>query len=466
MGESIEQPNVPISWRYTGGSPGFWVLVVLTGVAAGLGAIVLMALLHFIQHTAYGYSSGPFQQGVEHAPAMRPLVVMSTAGVVMAASWYALRRFGKGVHGLSESVWEHAGKLPFVTTVINAILQMVAVGFGATLGREGAPKEAGAAIASKLGDLFSLSDDQRRVLVACGAGAGMAAVYNVPLGGALFGAEVLLGTLSLSEVAPAVACSGIATAVSWLGLPDRPTYVLPALHVDAGLVLWALAFAPIAGIATALYVKSISWGKERLGNSTVRSACLVAVFAATGALALRWPGILGNGKDITQLAFVGSMSVGLATVLLVLRPLATSAFLRAGAIGGLFTPTLTLGVLLGRLCGHAWHGLAIGHEPVPAYAAIGGATLLAGAMQAPVAAVVLVLELTGTGISLAVPILLALTGSMLVARAIDDRSIYTVSRHAVPRRYTTWLFATHRGDEQHQLGIEGAEEPEEEEPQK
>ncbi len=424
---SATQPNVPVSWQHTGGSLRFWVLVVITGVGAGLGAIALMGILHAVQHLAYGYHHGSFEAGVARASRFRPLVAMTAGGVIMALAWLALRRISHSETGLSKAIWEHAGRMPFLATVANGILQMVAVAFGATLGREGAPKEVGAAIASRVSELFSLDDSQRRILVACGAGAGMSAVYNVPLGGALFGVEVLLGTLSLPVVTPAIATSAIATAVSWIALPDRPTYLLPALHVHGYDLLWAALFGPCAGLASAWYVKSISWAKKRMADGWPRSVALVMVFVATGALAMEWPGILGNGKDVTQLAFTGTMGVGLLVALILLRPLATSGFLRSGAVGGLFTPTLTLGVLLGSLAGHGWNALTGLHAPIPAYATIGGAALLASALQAPLAAVVLSFELTGTGISLVVPMLIALTGAMLVARALDDRSIYTVS---------------------------------------
>lgn len=429
------QPNVPISWSHTGGSPRFWILVVLTGVGAGVGAIVLMGILRDIQHAAYGYDRGSFEFGVVHASRLRPLVAMAVGGFIVAASWYALRRITHGERSLSEAVWHHAGRLPFLATVANGVLQMVAVAFGATLGREGAPKEVGAAIASALAGRFRLNDTQRKVLVACGAGAGMSAVYNVPLGGALFGAEVLLGTMSLPAVIPAIATSAIATAVSWLALPNHATYMLPVMPVNGSELLWAALFGPVAGLVTAWYVQSISWAKKKLADGWIRSLALVAVFAATGAVAILWPGVLGNGKDVTQLAFTGEMGVGLVAVLLILRPLATSAFLKAGAVGGLFTPTLTIGVLLGGLVGHGWGVITGVHNPIPAYAAIGGVALLAAAMQAPLAAVVLMLELTGTGISLIVPMLVALTGAMLVARMFDDRSIYSASRARTGRLF-------------------------------
>ena len=97
-------------------------------------------------------------------------------------------------------------------------------GMGASPGREAARKQAGAAFASLLARWFGISPSQRRLLVACGTGAGIAAVYNVPFGGALFALEVLLGTLALPLVAPALAVSLIAGAVAWLFRPDQPTH--------------------------------------------------------------------------------------------------------------------------------------------------------------------------------------------------------------------------------------------------
>lgn len=99
---------------------------------------------------------------------------------------------------------------------------------GTALGREGAPKQAGAVIANFFSDKVRLSDEQRRLLVACGSGAGMAAAYGVPLGGALFALEVMRGMLALRYVLPALCASVVATAVSWLALPDAPTCLIPA----------------------------------------------------------------------------------------------------------------------------------------------------------------------------------------------------------------------------------------------
>ncbi len=429
----IMQPNVPPGLDVPGRSPRFWALVLLTGVGAGLGAGGLMLLLHLVQHLAYGYGSGPFQRGVERSTPERRVLVMAAAGVLTGGAWLWLRHATRDhpPPGLTQAVWQRAGRLPFVATVANGVVQMVAVALGASLGREGAPKELGAAVASRLADQGGLTASQRRVLVACGAGAGMAAVYNVPLGGALFATEVLLGTIALPLVLPALATSAVATWVSWLLLPNRPTYRVPAHGVSPAQLVWALLAGPLAGVVAVVYIRLVAWAKARRPQGWRLVAALVLVFTAIGAVAIVYPEILGNGKDVAQYVFVGELGVPLLAVLVVLRPLATALCLRSGAAGGLFTPTLTFGALLGALLGHLW-SLAWPGAPLGSYAVILAAAMLAAAMQSPVASVVLVLELTGGGLPLMVPLLLAVASATLVCRRLEPRSVYSAGLRPEP----------------------------------
>ncbi len=420
----IMQPNVPLVWGSSRELVRFWLLVAVTGIGAGIGAAVLMEILHGVQHLAYGYHAGLFQRGVQAAPPLRRVVVMAIAGVLAGLAWLTLRRFTHLSTGLSEAIWEKDGALPFFFTIVNAVIQIGTVALGATLGREGAPKETGAAIASKLSDVGRLTPAQRRLLVACGAGAGMAAVYNVPLGGALFGLEVLLGTLTLPMVLPALATAGIATGVSWILLPDQPTYHLPTYAVSLTQVVAAIVCGPLAGVLAVGYIRLFAWSKEHRPGGWQLLMSLAVVFVAVGCVSVEYPEILGNGKDLAQFLFLGQLGLPLVAVLLVIRPLATGTFLRGGAVGGLFTPTLAFGALFGALFGHAWTLLWPG-APLGSYAIIGATAMLAAAMQAPLASLALVIELTGTGGSLLVPLVLAVIGAMLVSRALDDRSIYT-----------------------------------------
>ncbi len=427
------QPNVPLTWSGIGYSTRFWAVLVTVGVGAGLGAVALMGLLRAVQHLAYGYSSGSFLAGVDAAPAGRRVLALILAGLVAGAVWYVLRRVTKGGAGLLESVWQHSGELPLVATLVNAATEMVIVGLGASLGREGAPKDAAAALASKLADLARLPRAERRLLVACGAGAGLAAVYNVPLGGALFALEVLLGTLSLPLVLPAVAASAIATAVAWVGLPDRPVYHLAVSTVTASEVVWAALFGPLAGLAAVGYVRLIAWAKATKPSGIALVPTTTLTFAAVGALGLAYPQILGNGLDLAQLSFTGSVAVATLAVLALLRPLATGACLRSGALGGLLTPTLCAGAVLGGLAGSGWDHLWPG-SPVGDFAVLGATCLLAATMQAPLTAGVLIFELTDHLGSLLVPGLVAVVGATLVARALDERSIYSAPLLSSARR--------------------------------
>lgn len=417
------QPNVPGRGIVASFGVRFWALVVAVGVAAGLAGAALIELLRVVQHAAWDYRSGQFLDAVERTSAGHRVLVLLIGGVVAGAGTTALARIG-GAGEVSESIWLRAARLPLWASLARAVHSIVIVALGASLGREAAPQQAGAAFASTLSDWTRLPEWQRRLLVACGAGAGMAAVYNVPLGGALFALEVLLGTLTLPLVLPALATSLIATGVAWIALPIAPTYEVPTYGVEASQVVWALIAGPLAGLAAVAYINLIARAHARRPAGWIRLLAPIVVFTALGAVAIAYPQLLGNGKNVVQLALVGQLGVVLLAVLLALKPLATAACLGSGAPGGLFTPTLAVGVLLGGLLGEGWSQLWPG-APLGSYAIIGGAAVLGAAMQGPLAAVVLLLELTHHGDGLMVPVLLAVVAATVVTRLLGAPSIYS-----------------------------------------
>jgi CIC family chloride channel protein len=419
---STPQPNVPGRGIVASYGVRFWILVVLVGLGAGLGGAALMELLRAVQHLAWSYHSGDFLEGVKRTSSTQRVLVLLIGGVVAGAGALALARGGAGE--VSEAIWLRGARLPLLASLARAVHSIVIVALGASLGREAAPQQVGAAVASALSDWARLAEWQRRLLVACGAGAGMAAVYNVPLGGALFALEVLMGTLTLPLVLPALATSLIATAVAWIALPTSPTYTISTYPIHASQVVWALIVGPIAGLAAIAWIRLIHRAHALRPSGWMRLATPIAMFAALGALAIAYPQLLGNGKPVVQLALVGQLSVGLLAVLLVLKPLVTAACLGSGAPGGLFTPTLAYGVLLGGLLGDAWTQIWPG-APLGSYAIIGGAAVLGASMQGPLAAVVLLLELTHHADALMVPILLAVVEATVLARVLGAPSIYS-----------------------------------------
>jgi H+/Cl- antiporter ClcA len=294
---------------------------------------------------------------------------------------------------------------------------------GVSLGREGAPKQAGAVMANFFSDRGRLSDEQRRLLVACGAGAGMGAAYGVPLGGALFSLEVMRGMLALRYVLPALFASVVATAVSWVALPDAPTYIIPAYSSSFSCVAWALLAGPIAGVVSVGYVRVVTWADRNRPQGWRRLAAPFLGLGLLGVVSIWFPQLLGNGKDISQLAFTNHVAPALLLMLLVLKPAATVLCMRTGAPGGLFTPSLTVGASLGAVLGHAWSWLWPGVPP-GLFAVLGAAAVLAATTQGPISTVILMMELTGRDRSFILPLLLVVATATLVARTIEPRSIY------------------------------------------
>jgi H+/Cl- antiporter ClcA len=408
-----------------GYSAKFWLLVVLIGVAAGIGASALMGLLKLVEHLFYGYRRGPYLDGLSVGSGLHRVVVLLLAGVIIGVGVTLLHRLPiSGGTEISEALWLHGARLPFLGSIARGVLSIVTIGMGVSLGREAAPQLAGAATASWLAEWAQLPQWQRRLLVASGAGAGFAAVYNVPLAGALFALEVLLGTVALPLVLPALAMSVTATAVAWITLGTAHTYHMPTYNLRAAQMVWAVLAGPVIGVAAVAWVRSIELASSLRPKHWGRFAAPLVVFGLLGVVSIQYPQLLGNGKDIVQVAVLGGYSLGLSAVLLALKPLATASCLGAGALGGLFTPTLSIGVLLATalagIWGHIWPGTVPG-----SYALIGGAAFLAAAMQGPLSAVVLVLELTRHFDLLMAPTLVAVTIATVIARRLGAGSIYS-----------------------------------------
>lgn len=405
-------------------------MVAGAGIAAGLAGGALTLLLHAVQHAAFGYSEATFVVGVERASELRRVRVLLLAGVVAGLGWWVLReRFGPAT-GVTESVRYADGAMPLRRTVLDALLQVVVVGLGASLGREGAPRETAAALGCRFSNRCGLTPAQRRIVVACAAGAGLAAVYNVPVGGAVFTLEVLLGSLNATLVVATLVSSALATAVAWTMLPNEATYRIPLQHNDFHSAIAAVPIGVAAGLAAVAFVRLVVFAR---GPKPVRGWLLVSttvVFVALGALAVPYPQLLGNGKGPAQVAFDAGATPALLTALVLLKPLATVACLRSGAAGGLFTPVLSTGALLGGLVGSGWSDLF--SDPSGAYAVMGAAAVLAAATRAPVSAVVLIWELTHVRLAILAPVVATVVIACVVARAFEDRSIYTVGlRHPV-----------------------------------
>ena len=403
---------------------GFWLAVLLTGVGTGLGAAALTELLQLVQHAAWSGNGTDLLDAAATTAPWRHVVILVGAGLLTGAGQLLLGRLSAANSiDITAAIWFHAGRLPALRTLGSAVLSILVVGMGASLGREGAPKQTGAVIANGLSETMHLAADQRRLLVACGAGAGMAAAYGVPLGGALFALEVLRGELALRFVLPALLTSLVATGVSWAFLPDATTYQIPSYAGTLSVTAWAVLAGPIIGVFSVGYVRAVARADHHRPKGRWRLLAPGLALGAVGAASIPFPQLLGNGRDIAQLAFTGQVAPMLLISLLVLRPTATLLCLGSGTPGGLFTPTLAIGALLGGVLGVLLSYVGPSGSS-GLFAVLGAAALLAATTQGPLSAIVLMMELTGHARAFIVPLLLIVSIATLVARTIEPRSIY------------------------------------------
>lgn len=407
-------------------------VTIAVGISSGFLGMSLALLLHWIQHIAYGYSpfhiisNESFLEGVSASSPERRISILVLCGLIAGVGWACIYRFCKPLVSIADAI-KTDKRMPGLATTLHALLQIITIALGSPLGREVAPRELSAVFASWLSDKVGLSIKETKIMLACGAGAGLAAVYNVPFGGALFILEVLLCTASWTIVLPAITTSAIAVVVSWWGLGNEPLYYMPHLSISYSLVIWALITGPIFGFTAYWFIDIATRQRANARHGWIMIVSCLVNFTLIGLLSVYFPALLGNGKSPAQMEFAESVGLAMSSILLVLRCIITWSSLRAGAQGGLLTPSLANGALLGVILGYLWN-LFFPSSPYEAFAVIGAAAFLASAQKMPLTAIVLIFELTRTNSSFLIPIMLAIAGS--VGTWHLTRNYFTVNQNA------------------------------------
>ncbi|RKR73357.1 chloride channel protein [Frondihabitans australicus] len=405
------------------------VVTALVGVAGGLAGISVYVALHTIQWVAFGF---PWHTGLEAADVTQPwgrFLALVAAGVLVAPAWWALRRYGTKIVGVQKAV--DGTRMPSLVTVGNAGIQILAVGLGASIGKEVAPREIGAWLAQLVTARAGLTARETRILVACGAAAGLAAVYDVPLGGALFAVEVLLGEISFATALPAFATSAIAAFVARLVVPVETLYDVPHMHMSPSLLVWSIIVGPILGLAGVRFTALTNRVQQFAPKGALLLWVLPVVFALVGLVAVAFPEVMGNGRALGLVAMnerlsdpavFGLVPVVLMLVLAVAKTVTTTATIGSGAVGGTLTPSIAIGSAAGAFLGGLWM-LAWPGSELAAFAFVGAAAFLATTMRAPFTALVLVVEFTNQGTQILIPALLAVSGAVAVGYVLGRKGL-------------------------------------------
>jgi H+/Cl- antiporter ClcA len=387
------------------------------GVCAGLSGMCLALLLHYLQHLAYGYSPSAiisnesFLEGVRASSALRRILILSLCGLIAGIGWWCVYRFGKPLVSIATAVRAKEPQMPLPTTFVHVLLQIITIALGSPLGREVAPRELSALFAGWISNKAGLSRQDTQIMLACAAGAGLAAVYNVPLGGALFTLEVLLCTLRWSAVIPALTTSVIAVVISWIGLGNEEQYPIADFSLSYSLVIWSIFAGPIFGFCAYGFSHIAAFARKNAPQtSTILFTCFFN-FLCLGLFAIYFPSLLGNGKSPAELEFTDEIGIGLSIILLILRTFFVLSSLRAGAQGGLLTPSLAIGALLAVILGGLWNVVWPNPE-LGAYAIVGAAAFLAAAQKMPITAIVLLFEFTHMRFNFIIPLLFSVSGAL------------------------------------------------------
>jgi CIC family chloride channel protein len=420
------------------------------------GSLLVLVLLALIVGAAAGLVGAIFRLTLEQADRLRDaliawaqgeklagflFVVATCAAAALIAAWL-VRRFsphasGSGIPHVEAVLNEEIPQAPFHLIWVKFCGGVLAIGSGLALGREGPSVQMGASVAHLVGRVFRREWPDCRVLLAAGAGAGLATAFNAPMAGAVFVLEELVRRFELRIAVAALGASATAIAVARVFLGDAPDFHVDALaYASAEATPLFFALGAVAGLAAIAYNRALLetiTAAERLGRLSVElRAGLIG--AAVGTLAWFAPSVVGGGDPITQRALVGAETLSVLPLLFLLRFGLGTVSYAAGTPGGLFAPMLALGAQLGLffglVCRLAFPGLDIQAE---GFAVVGMAAFFTGVVRAPLTGIVLVTEMTAN-VTMLLPMLVACFAAMLVPTLLRDAPIYDSLREHTLRR--------------------------------
>ncbi|WP_033688637.1 chloride channel protein [Streptococcus mitis] len=390
--------------------------VILQGIVSGLSGIVLHYLLEMVESLAFGQSehhSGFLTDGVSSSRIGLSLIIV---GLGSSLVWYFLQK-GAKIYSIKAQMKDETSqyKLHFLRQLIHSIWQIIAVGGGAPIGKEAAPREIGTLFAGPIGKICSLSKKDQIFLLACGAGAGLAAVYQVPLTSVFFVFETLGIALSIKRFFLVGLTTYVSTYIAGLVISDQALYQIPA-------ITWSLKEIWIIPLLL-LFLTPLAWLFDRLSKTASSNRIkdkrilltLPSAFLFLAGLASYFPHLLGNGRMMAQEVLNGSNGQTVF-LLFILKALVVIIILWAGAYGGTLTPSFALG-----MAGAALLGMILNGNSQPSILLLGSVCFLSVTLRAPISATGLVIGFTGLGID-SLPYLLATAVLAYKFSEILDRS--------------------------------------------
>jgi CIC family chloride channel protein len=437
------------------------VLALVVGLITGFGAIGFRLLIGLIHNFLFlGQISAVYDANL-HTPASpwgAFVILVPVVGglfVTFLVTTFAPEARGHGVPEVMDAIYYREGVIRPMVAAIKSLASALSIGSGASVGREGPIIQIGASLGSSLGQMLPATPWQRITLVAAGAGAGIAATFNTPIGGVMFAIELLMPEISVRTFLPVALATGTATFIGRLFLGLQPAFVvLPqSAEADPTLLLLGLygVLGALTGVAATGFVRGLHWAErifERIGSSYLRHVVGTLVLGVLIYVLQREFGhyyVEGVGYSTIQDILFGKLSLpGLLFLLWALKLFATTLSLGSGASGGIFSPSLFMGAALGGGFGAIAATIAPGaHVSIPAFAMVGMGSMVGGGTGAAMTAVIMIFEMT-RDYDIVMPMIVAVALSIGVRRLLSRENIYTIKlvarRHFIPKALHANMF--------------------------
>ena len=389
------------------------------GIGTGLVGMACHYLLEGVQGLAFGQDKGDLLLQFQEAGALRRFLVLGVTGVLAAGFWYILQQ-RYNILSIRRQIDLVGERDPApLAHILHASMQVAIVGAGASVGKEGAPREVGALLAGRLGKAFSLAIKERRVLIACGAGAGLAAVYQVPFASSLFVFETLGLAYHWKNFVLVLSSTYLATWVAQPIVGHGAIYHISLVHWSASSLFQAVIVALlVTPLALAFRFLANRASRKRRKDGTILWALPVA-FMVLAAIVAFYPIFMGNGQVLAQALLSGQPFSSLALTLAV-KGFLVYFLLRNGAYGGTLTPSFALGIGSGYLSTLIL--TVVGIQMDPALGMLLGATVFLGTtLQAPLTGIALSLGFTGQSWALILPLALAAGVSYMIQNRWENK---------------------------------------------
>jgi len=411
-----------------------WQSMLLWSIAAGLlGTLateLFRAALYGFEHLVLGPGEGLVAMA-RHLPWWARVACPALGGLVAGLLLVLAKRVAvrSATSDYMEAIVLGDGRIPVAQTLVRSASSLVSIGTGGSIGREGSMVQLAALAASQLGRLLRFPAERLRLLVACGAAAGLTAAYNAPIAGAFFVAEIVLGSIAMESVGPIIIASVVAN-VAMRALPGyQPPYKMPAFpEIHGTEVILFCVLGVLLGFASVGFLRALQGSRALFAKLPFALPWRLALGGLLmGAISVPMPEVWGNGYSVVNAVLHTPWPWTLIAMVLVAKAAATMATAGSGAVGGVFTPALFFGCMIGTLFGLAVQALWPASSSAPfAYAIVGMGAFLAGATQAPLMAILMIFEMT-LSYQVMLPLMAASVIAYFVARSANAGSMYEIT---------------------------------------